>query len=25
MHGPPGSRCAVRRRPSLDGLIMTPA
>jgi hypothetical protein len=22
---PPGSRCAVRRQPSLDGLIMTPA
>jgi hypothetical protein len=21
MHGPPGSRCAVRRQPSLDGLI----
>jgi len=23
--GPPGSRCAVRRWPSLDGLIMTQA
>jgi hypothetical protein len=25
MHGPPGSRCAVSRLPSPDGLIMTPA
>jgi hypothetical protein len=24
MHGPPDSRYAVRRRPSLDGLIMVP-